>query len=87
MSSLFNYEFISSKLSMIVDISKEICGEYKDKMVDSKENIINVENLFRKIFGSIVIRCFFGNIRLEPINDKNVFEFLSDLVDKIGKRD
>jgi hypothetical protein len=87
MSSLFNYEFISSKLSMIVDISKEICGEYKDKMIDSKENIINVENLFRKIFGSIVIRCFFGNIRLEPIKDKNVFEFLSDLVDKIGKRD
>jgi hypothetical protein len=29
------------------------------------------------LFGTIVIRCFFGNIKLNPINGKNPFNFLS----------
>lgn len=34
----------------------------------------------------MVIRCFFGDIKLDPIGGKNIFQFLSNLIDKIGKR-
>jgi cytochrome P450 len=66
MSSLFNYEFIKSKFSMIVSIAKEICDEAKASKQDGK-CLIEVNQLFQKIFGTVVIRCFFGEIKLDPI--------------------
>ncbi len=48
--------------------------------------MFDVNRTFQKIFGTIVIKCFFGNIKLNAIDGKEPFDFLSDLFRKSGER-
>ncbi len=87
MSSLINYEFIKSKFGMIVSIINEIGEEAKNTSakVDGKK-LIDMGKIFQKMFGTVVIRCFFGNIKLNLVNGKDPFFYLSDLFKRTSGR-
>lgn len=87
MSRLFSYEFIQSKFNMIVSISKEVCEQAKKNgPYDNGRITMNVNYLFTRIFGTIIIRCFFGDIHLDRIEGQDPFDFLSGLTEKFIAR-
>jgi cytochrome P450 len=85
MGSLFSFEFVRSKLQMVLSIAQ---GECRQALLNSQEGVVELEvdKLFQNIFGTVVIRCFFGDIELQLIEGKRIFEFLNDLIMKIANR-
>ena len=62
MSSVFNYDFIKSKVPVISAICEEVLNELEkqnnnDGKTEVKADLIDV---LQKIFGNVVIKCFFG---------------------------
>jgi hypothetical protein len=52
---------------MIVSIAKQQCEEAKFINGTDGRHTIEVNKLFQKIFGTVVIRCFFGDVKLDLI--------------------
>lgn len=42
---------------------------------------MSIPHLFQKIFGNVVIKCFFGEIELEPLNGEDIFEFIDKMLE------
>lgn len=72
MSQVFSHEFIKSKLTSIIDISDRLIDEMEklnSKKMEEKDVIkTDIYLLLQQIFGTVVIKCFFGEMELGKID-------------------
>lgn len=66
MSNLFNHEFIKSKIPLIAQVCQEKINliENNQKNIGKSEINLDIPNLLQQIFGTVVVKSFFGDIKL-----------------------
>lgn len=69
MSHVFNFDFIKSKIPLILRISNQVLDNIEAEQKNNGKTQIEVDvgNMFQRIFGNVVIKCFFGDIELKDI--------------------
>ena len=88
MSQVFNYDFIKSRIGPITEICQDMFNQFQNAEInrDKKEVKIDINHLFTRIFGNVVVRSFFGDIQLDKIEDVQIFAYVNGLFELNTKR-
>lgn len=89
MSTVFNYDFIKSKIKTISKITKDVLDKLETTQKGANDNLnaksyqvkFNVNNALQEIFGTAVVKCFFGDVELVDIKNQPIFNFFNDLME------
>ncbi len=88
MSTVFNYDFIKSKIKTISNITNDVVDRIERSQIGASNNLngqswqvkFNVNNVLQEIFGTVVVKCFFGDVELANIQNQPIFNFFNDLM-------
>jgi cytochrome P450 len=88
MSIVFNYDFIKAKIPVIAAICNDVLNELEGEgdNVGKEEVKADTLNVLQRIFGNVVVKCFFGDLPLKDIEGESIFSFLNNLLEKNTKR-
>lgn len=84
MSNVFNYDFIKSKIAIFTEIGLQKISEVENTDDNKDKSVvkIDVNNLLQRIFGNVVVKCFFGDIEIDKLDGQEIFAFANDLFEK-----